>query len=97
MLPFEDRYTRQRRLDEVGPEGQQRLQAAAQVLARHDAVELEVDYLRRAGVQQLRFAPDAAAPEFPWSDQFQFTGPSLVARGAHAALARIRAILARQG
>lgn len=97
MLPFEDRYTRQRRLVEVGPEGQRRLERAAPVLARHEAVELEVDYLRRAGVQQLHFSPDASAPTFPWPEHFQFAGPSSVARGAYAALARIRAILAQQG
>ncbi len=96
MLPFEDRYTRQRRLPEVGPAGQRRLEAAVQVLAPHEASELEVDYLRRAGVQQLSFAPGAPAPEFPWAEHFQFAGPALVARGAHAALARIKAILAQR-
>lgn len=96
MLPFEDRYTRQRRLAEVGPDGQRRLEAAAQVLAPHEAAELEADYLRRAGVQQISFAPEASTPEFPWADHFQFAGPASVARGAHGALARIRAILAQQ-
>ena len=97
MLPFEDRYTRQRRLAEVGPEGQRRLEAAAQVLAPHDGAELEADYLQRAGVQQISFDPGAPAPEFPWAEHFQFAGPASVARGAFGALARIRAILAHQG
>lgn len=97
MLPFEDRYTRQRRLAEVGVEGQRRLEAAVQELAQHEAVELEADYLQRAGVQQLSFAPDAPSAEFPWPEQFQFSGPALVARGAHGALARIRSILAQRG
>lgn len=97
MLPFEDRYTRQRRLAEVGPAGQLRLEAAAQVLAPHDAAELEADYLRRAGVQQISFAPEISPPVFPWAEQFQFAGPASVARGAHAALARIRTILRSKG
>jgi len=53
MLPFEDRYTRQRRLAEVGPEGQLRLERQSLAIARHADVELELDYLRRAGVQQV--------------------------------------------
>lgn len=96
MLPFEDRYTRQRRLAEVGANGQRRLEAAVQLLSLHESAELEADYLRRAGVQQISFAPGAPAPEFPWADHFQFAGPALVARGAHGALARIRGILAGQ-
>jgi hypothetical protein len=96
MLPFEDRYTRQRRLAEVGPEGQRRLEAAVQELAQHDGVDLEADYLRRAGVQ-VSLAPDARSPVFPWAEHFQFAGPAAVARGAHGALARIRAILGQSG
>lgn len=93
MLPFEDRYTRQRRLAEVGPEGQRRLEGAALILARHESVELEADYLQRAGVQQISVAPDAPTVEFPWTEQFQFAGPSSVARGAYAALVRIRGVI----
>lgn len=68
-----------------------------QVLAPHEGLELEADYLRRAGVQQLSVAPDAPLAEFPWAAHFQFAGPAAVARGAHGALARIRAILAQSG
>lgn len=96
MLPFEDRYTRQRRLAEVGPEGQRRLEAAAVVLPQQEAAELEADYLQRAGVRQVSFAADAPAIAFPWAEHFRFAGPAAVARGAHGALARIRAILSMQ-
>ena len=95
MLPFEDRYTRQRRLEEVGPEGQRRLEQAAMVLARHADADLEREYLERAGVRQLSFDPTLSPAEFPWSEHFQFAGPLAVARGAWSALSRIRAVLAR--
>ena len=99
MLPFEDRYTRQRRLAEVGPEGQLRLERQRLTIARHADVELELDYLRRAGVQQVtvrEVTADAqqSALDFPFAAQFQFDGPLAVARGAWSALARIRAALA---
>jgi hypothetical protein len=97
MLPFEDRYTRQRRLAEVGPEGQRQLERAAMVLARHADADLELEYLQRAGVQQIRFDPAASPPTFPWSEQFQFAGALGVARGAWSALSRIRAALVRDG
>jgi hypothetical protein len=94
MLPFEDRYTRQRRLAEVGPEGQLRLERQSLAIARHADVELELDYLRRAGVQQVGVDAEQSALDFPWAAQFQFGGPLGVARGAWSALARIRAALA---
>jgi hypothetical protein len=93
LLPFEDRYTRQRRLEEVGPEGQRRLEQSVMVLAEHTDVELEREYLERAGVRQI--ARDAAAhpAPFPWAQHFQFAGPAGVAQGAWRALSRIRAAL----
>ena len=109
MLPFEDRYTRQRRLAEVGPLGQLRLERQSLAIARHADVELELDYLRRAGVQQVTVQQvtvqqvggqpagvdaEQSALDFPWTAQFQFSGPLGVARGAWSALARIRAALA---
>ena len=95
MLPFEDRYSRQRRLDEVGPDGQRRLEQSELVLASHADTELEVEYLTRAGVRQLQFEAAAPVPIFPWAEQFRFDGPRSVASGAWHALTRIRAALAR--
>jgi hypothetical protein len=109
MLPFEDRYTRQRRLPEVGPEGQLLLERQRLAIAPHADVELELDYLRRAGVeqvtviqvggnglggQQVSVGAEQSALDFPWAAHFQFGGPLGVARGAWSALARIRAALA---
>ena len=92
MLPFEDRYTRQRRLPEVGPEGQARLSQARLGVAPHPDVALELDYLARAGVAAT--VDDSSSPlPFPWSDCFEHAAALGVARGAWCALARIRSEL----
>ena len=90
MLPFEDRYSRQRRLPEVGPSGQERLCAAELVVAEHPDVDLELDYLQRAGVARVTVDAAAAALTFPWADCFEHEATLGVARGAWCALARIR-------
>jgi hypothetical protein len=80
MLPFEDRYTRQRQLAEVGLSGQTRLEAvpcnlAAYEFASQEAELVAADYLRRAGVRVDKNAhvpaaavdttsSDPAAPSF---------------------------------
>ncbi len=94
MLPFEDRYSRQRRLAEVGPEGQLRLQAAQVRLSAHPDADIERDYLVRAGVTPLELGPDATVPSFPWASSFEFAAPLGVARGAWSALYQIRTALA---
>jgi hypothetical protein len=93
MLPFEDRYTRQRRLTEVGHEGQRRLATARLILAPHAGVDVERDYLVRAGVSQIQVDPEGSPPPFPWPEFFEFTAPLCVARGAWCALSRIRTVL----
>lgn len=93
MLPFEDRYTRQRRLEEVGPEGQRRLEAARVVLAAHDGSDIEREYLTRAGLRQIEVDAQASPAHFPMSEFFEFAGPLSVAHGAWCALSRIRAVL----
>jgi hypothetical protein len=90
MLPFEDRYTRQRRLPEVGPSGQARLGATALGIAQHSDVELELDYLARAGVVRATVDPAGAPLTFPWSAWFEHSAPLGVARGAWCALERIK-------
>ena len=96
MLPFEDRYSRQRRLAEVGPEGQRRLEQTELVLASHADADVELEYLTRAGVTRIQLAGGGAAPEFPWSHQFRFSASLAVARGAWCALSRIRAALGHE-
>jgi hypothetical protein len=96
MLPFEDRYSRQRRLVEVGPDGQRRLEQTELVLAAHADADIEREYLTRAGVTRLGLAAEGAAPEFPWSHHFRFSAPLSVARGAWCALSRIRTALGHE-
>jgi hypothetical protein len=96
MLPFEDRYSRQRRLVEVGPEGQRRLGASRVRLAPHADVELERQYLERAGVSRIDLDPEAPPVDFPWHAEFSFAAAENVARGAFSALRRIRAALASE-
>jgi hypothetical protein len=93
MLPFEDRYSRQRRLEEVGPEGQQRLERAEVFVAEHAGVALELDYLARAGVQRAALRAGARELGFPWQHHFRFAAPLAVARGAWCALCRLRTVL----
>jgi hypothetical protein len=90
MLPFEDRYSRQRRLPEVGPSGQERLGAARLRIAPHDDVELELDYLVRAGLVQTTVDPRAVPLDFPWPAWFEHEAALAVARGAWCALARVK-------
>jgi hypothetical protein len=93
MLPFEDRYSRQRRLPEVGPSGQERLRATELCIAEHSDVELELDYLARAGMARARVDPAGAPLTFPWSAWFEHDAPLGVARGAWCALSRIKSAL----
>ena|SRR5690606_37056816 len=90
MLPFEDRYTRQRRLPEVGPTGQERLRQAELSVAGHPDVELELDYLARAGVGSATVDPAAPSLPFPWTAWFEHEAALGVARGAWCALSRIK-------
>ena len=90
MLPFEDRYTRQRRLPEVGPQGQERLQRAQLSVAEHPDVALELDYLERAGAIEARVDPAAAPLVFPWAAWFEHAAALGVAHGAWCALSRIK-------
>jgi hypothetical protein len=96
MLPFEDRYSRQRRLVEVGPDGQHRLEQTELVLAAHADADIEREYLTRAGVTRLGLAAEAVAPEFPWPHHFRFGASLSVARGAWCALSRIRMALGHE-
>lgn len=89
MLPFEDRYTRQRRLPEVGAGGQERLRRAQPRVAAHPDVELELDYLGRAGVD-ARIDEAAPAIPFPWTGWFEHEAALGVARGSWCALSRIK-------
>ena len=63
MLPFEDRFSRQRQLSEVGREGQQRLLATEVLVVPSRSAWIELTYLQRAGVcATLGGRPDAVCP-----------------------------------
>lgn len=108
MLPFEDRYTRQRQLPEVGLQGQTRLEQSAYrptTVLPSLAQVVATDYLRRAGVA-VQANPEAANPvpadaQGPAAEpvpspleHFRFSGPRDVAWGALTALNHVRAVLA---
>lgn len=64
MLPFEDRFTRQRQLREVGIAGQRRLEESVAVVPPGRAGEVAADYLTRAGVQvHVGLAPQPAVDD----------------------------------
>jgi len=93
MLPFEDRYSRQRRLPEVGTAGQRRLEQGSLVLAAHPGADLERDYLVRAGVGGVSVDHASGAAAFPWADEFEVDVCRDIARGAWSALAHLRQLL----
>jgi hypothetical protein len=93
MLPFEDRFSRQRRLAEVGAEGQRQLSTTLVRLSSHEDVDVEWDYLARAGVTEVRLDSEAEVLTFPFASCFEFAGPRSLASGAWCALARIRRVL----
>lgn len=93
MLPFEDRHSRQRRLPEVGPEGQARLSEARVAVAPHPDLAVELDYLERAGVAAAAVDRSQAPLPFPWAGCFEHPAALGVARGAWCALVRIRSEL----
>ena len=94
MLPFEDRFSRQRRLPEVGADGQRRLGSRVVSVAPHADVDLERDYLQRAGVAGTRIETEARRLSFPFTEHFEFAAALSVARGAWCALERLREELA---
>jgi hypothetical protein len=99
MLPFEDRYTRQRQLREVGLKGQLQIAALVARLPGDKVGEVAALYLKRAGAQvetldaeAVRTAPPPAnaAVAFPYAEEFRFQAARELAAGCHLALALIR-------
>lgn len=94
MLPFEDRYTRQRQLPEVGIAGQERLCELRAELAPVEGFLVARTYLERAGAAHVCISPQKTAPVCPYAEFFRFAGPREVGLGAHLALRCILAQLA---
>jgi hypothetical protein len=94
MSGFEDRFSRQRLLAEVGAAGQAKIAGAQLALAAQPGVELEREYLRRAGVGDVSITAELAPEPFPFADQFEFATTRVLARAAWSALDHLRNILA---
>lgn len=92
MLPFQDRYSRQRMLPEVGKRGQERIEALRVVVRGGPEAAVEFAYLKGAGVGQIELQITNAEPPNAWPHAAHFTraGPRAVGLGAWAALRRLR-------
>lgn len=93
MLPFEDRYTRQRQLREVGLSGQHRLETSVKVLGRGASDDVAADYLVRAGVQVVRKDDLPSDAGVTAGALCAFSGPRDYLTGALVALDHVRAVL----
>jgi hypothetical protein len=91
---LEDRFSRQRRVAEVGSAGQALIGRLTVTLPEAGAAAADVAaiYLSRAGVSVERCgqAPEAS---FAHAHAFSSDGPRALAQGAHRALAAIREAL----
>lgn len=106
MLPFEDRYTRQRQLPEVGTAGQTLLDRANARVAADAAGEIEALYLERAGLHVELTAPTdstasgaaalATGEHFKHATAFAFSPALVFAYGTHRALRQIANVLGWQ-
>jgi hypothetical protein len=92
VLPFEDRYTRQRQLPEVGAGGQELLARSEAAVCADAAGRVQQLYLERAGVE--RFEPAPGALPFPHASHFRFVQARAIAEGSWRALAHVRRCLA---
>lgn len=85
-----DRYTRQRRLAEIGDAGQRRLEAASAVVCGLDGADIELRYVMGAGV--VNVAHDAAGEPlaFAHAGFFDFPSSRRVGAGAWRALRTLK-------
>ena len=91
-----DRYSRQRRLPEVGEAGQARIAAAAPRVHGRDGAIIETEYLYRAGVERLAIAPQLEPEPFVHEQHFRFFASRRIGAGAWRALRKIRRALAAE-
>ncbi|HEX6764867.1 MAG TPA: hypothetical protein VF103_05300 [Polyangiaceae bacterium] len=82
----DDRYTRQRRLREIGDAGQERLFRAHAVVAGREAALLELLYLHRAGVGAVELDSLATPPAFVHEALFRHAASRRVAAASWRAL-----------
>jgi hypothetical protein len=86
MQDDEDRYTRQRRLREIGDAGQNRLLAAQVTLGGGEGALVALVYLHRAGVGSVTLDALAAPRAFPHRPTFRHEASRRHASGAWHAL-----------
>lgn len=91
MLPFEDRFTRQRQLPEVGASGQELLALSTAAVCADAAGAIQRMYLERAGIGRFESAKTASA--FPHASHFRFAEARAVAEGSWRALEHVRGCL----
>jgi hypothetical protein len=87
-----DRYTRQRRLAEVGDEGQARIAAARLSVGDSPEAWSEREYLERAGAGTVTTA-GLAGPPFAHAAVFRHPASRRLAAGSWRALAGLRRLL----
>jgi hypothetical protein len=88
-----DRYSRQRRLAEVGDAGQARIERAQAEVLGADGALTEVSYLARAGVGSVTVIPDVESTPFLHASWFRYDATRTFGAGAWRALATLRGAL----
>jgi hypothetical protein len=89
MLPFEDRYTRQRQLPEVGLAGQEQIARLTALLPEDACGAFAAIYLQRAGAK-AKLEGTVSPVTFPHEGYFRWETARDLAAGSHLALALIR-------
>jgi hypothetical protein len=89
----DDRYSRQRRLPQVGDAGQARLGQAALSVAAGPAALYELTYLLRAGVGVVAVEGWRVAEPFVHHAHFRHRAARLLGAGSWRALGKINRIL----
>jgi hypothetical protein len=92
-----DRYTRQRRLAEIGDAGQRRIEAASAVVRGLDGADVELRYLTGAGLSNVVHDSAAAPLAFAHEAFFAFPSSRRVAAGAWRALRTLKGALEERG
>lgn len=92
-----DRYDRQRRLAEVGADGQERIERASAEVCGRDGATVELAYLCRAGLSEVTMVPRKVPRRFVHADWFRFGQPRAVGAGAWRALEIIKKALELDG
>jgi hypothetical protein len=87
-----DRYTRQRRLAEVGDEGQARIEAARLAVGDSPEAWSEREYLERAGASTVT-TPGLEGMPFAHAALFRHAASQRLAAGSWRALAAFRRLL----